>query len=66
MNQTKMAVSTDTPNEMSRTPHQGILSNPSTEGPPGAMATIRQRQIEKGSFKKIRQLVLPLHDNTES
>lgn len=66
MNQTKMAVSTDTPNEMSRMPHQGILSNPSTEGSPGAKATIRQRQIEKGSFKTTRQLVLPLNDNTES
>lgn len=50
MNQTTRAVSTAKPNEMSRVPHQGILSNPSTEGPPGQTDT--QREWRKGSFNK--------------
>lgn len=40
INQTTVAVSREKPNEMSRVPHQGILSNPSTEWP-GAMDRIR-------------------------
>lgn len=69
INQTTMAVSTEKPNEMSRVPHQGILSNPSTEGSPGAKDTIKHTQKEnrERQFLKTRQRVLPfLVVNTKS
>lgn len=59
MNQTTRAVSREKPSEMSRVPHHGSLSKPSTEGPPRAQSHTQGANKDRQFFKKNTQVKCP-------